>query len=266
MSRIKELSSGFGHIKKGFGFFRGHKRLWWYAIIPTLINLLVLALMIALLIHYYSDLTSWIFGSDTAGGITEMSWLAKSWHYILAVLIYIAKTLIFIILLLFLMVLTFVFSMILAEPFNDLLSEKTEQIATGKDETPLSWQYIAKSIRRSIIVGLQKAAFFLAIPLLLLVLNVIPAVGSIIYLILAGLFAAFDIGFNFIDYPMSRKLWTFSKRMKMGWKNRYQLVGFGIVALIPLFAYIFAAPMVVGGTLLFEETCENSKTQIQNPK
>lgn len=256
MSRIKQLGVGFSYIHKGFSFFLGHKKLWWYAVIPTTINLIVLILMIFLLAHYFDHLTGWIFGSG--GGQGDTGLLAKTLGWFLSALVFIAKVIIFIILLTFLLIVTFVFSMILAGPFNDTLSEKVEQMATGREEIPFSWKIFAKSIRRSIIVELEKAAFFLSVPLLLLVINVIPGVGSAVYLVLASLFAAFDIGFNFVDYPMSRKLMTFGQRMKIGWSKRYYITGFGIVALIPLFPYIFSAPLVVGGTLLFDSRCENT--------
>lgn len=259
MSRIKQTARGFGYIRKGFGLFFRHRRLWWYAIIPTIINLLFLILLFFLLSHYFGDLTGWIFGSGQDNALADPGFFAKVWGGTLTALIYIAKAIIFIILLIFLLVVTFIFSMILAGPFNDVLSERVEQIVTGGGEIPFSWNYFAKSIWRSIVVELQKAGFFLTIPLLLLILNIIPVLGSVIYLILASLFAAFDIGFNFMDYPMSRKLWTFRQRIRLGWSNRYYLVGFGSIALIPFFPYIFSAPLVVGGTLLFEDLKPSEK-------
>ena len=86
-----------------------------------------------------------------------------------------------------------------------------------------------------------------------MIFNLIPGLGSIIYVVLASIFTSYDIGFNFVDYPMSRKLWKFGERMRFGWNRKYKLMGFGIVGIIPLFAYFFASPMVVGGTLMFIE-------------
>jgi CysZ protein len=246
---------GFSYIKRGFQFFLKNRKLWLYAAVPTAINLLILAALIALLAHYYGDLTGWIFGSENVAS-ADVGFFVKVWHGFLGALIYIAKVLIFIILLVLLFITTFIFSLILTEPFNDALSEKVEQLITGK-EIPFNWNYFVKSISRSVIVGLQKAAFFLSIPLLLLLINIIPLVGSIIYLVLANLFAAFDIGFNFTDYPMSRKLWSFNKRMKTAWAKKYYFVGFGIIVLIPLFPYFFAAPLVTGGTLMFSEVASD---------
>lgn len=251
MSRIKQFASGIGYIRRGFDFFNTHKKLWWYAIIPTVINLIVLIALIIILAHYFGDLASWIFGDGKAA--PEAGILAKILGTTLSVLIWMAKALIFIILLVLLMITCFVFSMILAGPFNDILSERVERMVTGGTDIPFDWGLFCKSIWRSIIVELQKTAFFLAIPVILLVLNFLPLVGNIAYLAFASIFASFDIGFNFLDYPMSRRLWTFGRRMKVGWANKYTLAGFGIVALIPLFPYIFSAPMVTGGTLLFRD-------------
>lgn len=168
------------------------------------------------------------------------------------------KIILFIILLLLLLIVAFIFSMIIAGPFNDALSEKVEQMVTGR-ETTFSWSYFTKSILRSIIAESQKAIFFLFIPIILLLLNFIPVVGSILCLVLTVIFASYDIGFNFFDLPMARRLWGFSKRMKIGWAHRYELTGLGILALIPFFPYIFAAPLVAGGTLMFCEVIQDEK-------
>lgn len=255
MSRIKDLRTGFAYIGKGFHFFGKHRRLWWYAIIPTMINILVLVGLLFLLFHYFGDLTGWIFenGGDE---IAHPSFWAKAWHYILFGLIYIVKVILFIILLLILLIVAFIFAMIIAGPFNDALSEKVEQMVSGK-EIPFSWRSFVKSVWRSIITESQKALFFLLIPIVLLLLNLIPVVGSAACIILTAIFASFDIGFNFFDLPMARRLWSFSRRMKVGWKYRYQLTGFGVLSLIPFFPYIFAAPLVAGGTLFFIEVKES---------
>lgn len=253
MSRIKEIRAGFGYMKKGFSFFWQNKKLWWYAIIPTAINLLVLIGLFYLLIHYFGDITGWIFGTGDAESAVQAGFFLKIWHGLLSTLVFIAKALIFLVMFVFIFIATFVFSLILTEPFNDTMSEKVEQLATGQGEISFNWNYFMKSISRSLVVGLQKAAFFLTIPVILLLLNLIPVAGGIAYLIIANLFAAFDIGFNFTDYPMSRKLWSFGKRMKAAWRRKNYLIGFGIVVLIPLFPYIFSAQLVTGGTLMFSE-------------
>ncbi len=253
MSRIKAFGLGLNYMKRGFHFFFSNRKLWWYAIIPTIINIAVMVLAIWLMIHYFDHLTGWIFGEASPSAAADLGWLAKIWSGFLGTIIWIAKALIFVILLLFLLLAVFIVSMIIAGPFNDALSEKVEVIALGGEEAPFTLSYILKSTKRTIIVELQKALFFLSIPIILLVLNLLPAIGSALYIIIAGIFAAFDIGFNFSDYPMSRKLWSFRDRIKIAWLHKYMFVGFGIVALIPLFPYLFAAPLVVGGTLMFSE-------------
>lgn len=249
MSRINRIREGFRHIRLGFQFFGKEKRLWPYAVIPTVINLIVLIVMIVILAEYYGSLTSWIFGSGSPLQ-SDAGFLAVLYHYTIHTLIYVIKFLLFLVLLVLIFILTFVFSMIITGPFNDTISEVTEKIITG-NEIKFSFKHFTSSIWRTIVVELQKACVFLTVPILLLFLNLVPGIGNTLYLILAGIFAAFDIGFNFLDYTMSRKLWKFGDRFGLAWRNKYELLGFGAVALIPFFPYIFAAPMVVGGTMLF---------------
>ena len=208
--------------------------------------------------HYFPNLTGWIFGSSSHE-LSSSGFFSAAWHYILTGLILIAEVIIFIILLIFLLILAFIISMIVVSPFNDTLSEKVEVIAKGEEEIPFSFSYLLKSTWRSVIVALQNTAFFLLIPIVLFILNIIPGIGNIIYLILANLFASFDMGFVFIDFPMSRRLWPFSKRLKFAWQKKYHLIGFGILLLIPLFPFIFNSPLVAGGTLLFSDLLNKSK-------
>lgn len=265
MAHIGQFSLGMRHIGKGFRFFFKNKSLWPYAVIPTIINIAVLITMIFILIHYYGDISTWIFGTNNKFDLEALNFFAKVWHYIVAFFIKFIEMLIFLILLLLILITTFVFAMIITGPFNDTISEKTEQILSGK-ELPFSWHYFVKSIWRSIIVETQKAIFFLSIPLLLLFLNLIPAIGSLTYFIIANFFACFDIGFNFVDFPMSRKLWTFTTRMKFAFKNYSAISGLGLVVFIPFFPFIFCAPLVVGGTLLYNELTNREPNYEFNPK
>lgn len=263
MSRIKEFTDGVGYIRKGFRFFSNHKDLWWYSVIPTMINIIVLAVMFFLLFHFWGNLTGFIFGNGAEKELATAGFFHKVLGGLLTGLFFIAKVIIFIILLLLILIATFVFSMILAGPFNDALSEKVERILKESVEQEYSersrrggrsyryWSELIRSLWRTIITELGKTAFFLAIPILLLVLNLLPVFGSLLCLLITGAFAAFDIGFNFFDYPMSRRLWTFRKRIRLGWQHRYYITGFGLISLIPLFPFIFSAPLVAGGTILF---------------
>lgn len=251
MSRIKEFALGLSYVGKGFRFFFNHRKLWPYAVIPTLINLIVLVLLIFALIHYFSDISTWIFG--TARTEIHTGIISKILGTTLDVLIFIAKLIIFLVLFIFLFVTTYVISMIISAPFNDLLSEKVEEIVSAQPAPAFSMNRFARSLKRTIFVETQKAVFFITIPLFLLILNLLPVLGSLIYLIIANLFASFAIGFNFLDYPMSRKLWTFTNSLRFAWSKKYLVSGFGIVVLIPLFPYIFSSPLVTGGTILFVE-------------
>lgn len=257
MSRIKQIGTGLAFVGKGFRCFLQHKNLWWYGIIPTAINLLILAGLIFLLIHYFPLLADWIFGksADTAG---TSDFLLKFWHGLVTAIFWVLKLLIFIVILILILISCFVISMIVVSPFNELLSERVEILSAGTGDPDFNWSRFIKSIRRSVITSIQNAVFFLLVPIIILILNLIPIVGSILYLVIANLFAAFATGFIFVDYPMGRRLWNFRTRLKLASNQRYFLMGFGLPLLIPAFVFIFNSPLVVGGTLLFIEVNKNA--------
>ena len=103
----------------------------------------------------------------------------------------------------------------------------------------------------------KQLIFFVIVPLFLLLINFVPLIGSLIYTILANLFVAWDMGFNYVSYPMSRKLIPFREQLRFGVKNKFRLIGFGIPLMIPFFNLLFAPLFVVGGTLLYLDTLKD---------
>ena len=105
-----------------------------------------------------------------------------------------------------------------------------------------------------------KAIVLLVIPLVLFVLNIIPVVGAPIYVALTLIFGAWDLGFSYADLPMGRKITPLSERWRFAKENKWMLTGLGIGFAIPFFSLVFAAPLVVGGTLLYvDRECPPNK-------
>jgi len=252
MSRIKDFTTGIAYIKRGVSFFFKHKRLWWYGLIPTIINIILLVCLFAALIHYFEDISTWIFGGIEKGEFIPSGIIKVLWHYVAMFFVWIAKVFIFLILLILIFIIFFMFATIIVAPFYVTLSEKVQDILDGREDKT-NWHLFFKYFVRSMLLEMQKACFFFLIPLFLLVLYLLPAIGAVFYMIIAGIFACWDMGFNFVDYPMSKNKWKFKERVKIAWKFKYLLTGFGIITIIPLLPYIFGAPLAVGGTLIYRD-------------
>lgn len=252
MSRIKELGNGFSALVRGFIFLAGRPRLWIWAILPTVINLLLLGLMVGVCFHYYGDLYSWLVAHL---GLTEIASPQGFWQHVLSGLIFAAglvlKALIVLLTLVLLLLVTYALSFVVAGPFNDALSERVETALTGAEPPPFAFSKFVADLWRTIRVELVKAGILLAIPVALFVVSFIPVVGGPLYLLLTFVFGAWDLGFSYADLPYGRRAAPFRTRWAFARQHRWALMGLGAGFAIPFFALIFAAPMVAGGTILF---------------
>lgn len=254
MSRAKDLTSGFGCLLEGFTFLISRPRLWKWAIMPTLINLILLIVMIAAFAHYYGDIYAWLTAHLGSLDIENPAhWYTHVADALLWVLNLLFQILIVILSLILLLIVSYVLGLIIASPFNDALSERVETLVSGTEPPPFAWTKFIKDLVRTVRIEAVKAAILLAIPVVLFVLNIIPVVGSPLYVALTLLFGSWDLGFAYADLPMGRRVLPFRERVAFGLKNKWAMVGLGSAFVIPFFNLIFVAPMVVGGTLLYIE-------------
>ena len=252
MRPAKNFGIGFRHIFEGLRYLTRHPRLWIYALAPTIINLALLGLLLGTFVHYYHDIYGWLSGiispmhlqGATAWYEHVLNWLLWAGGFLLQfVLVIIA--------LILLLILFYVLGFITSAPFNDLLSERVEAMVTGIRASDLSFRQLLSEAWRSIKVEIVKAIFFLGVPLLLIALALIPVLGGPLYSVSTLLFAMFDLGFNYVDYPMSRKGLPLGERMRFARKHAGVMIGFGAPIVIPFANLVLMAPMVVGGTILY---------------
>lgn len=241
-----------GYLIKGFGFLIARPRLWIWAILPTIVNLLLLGAMIGVFIHYYSDLYGWLAAHL---GIHEIANAAVWWQHVLNWLLIavgvVLRALIVLLTIIILLCASYALSFIVAGPFNDALSERVEILIKDKTPPPFSLRKFISDLWRTLRVETIKALILLSIPIVLFMLSFIPFIGAALYIALTFLFGAWDMGFSYSDLPFGRRAAPFKERWAFAKKNRWALIGLGIGFVIPFFSLIFAAPMVVGGTMLF---------------
>lgn len=257
---MSSLIQGFGDVKRGASYLASHKSLFKYLIVPTLINLTLFVLLGYVMIKFYGDLFVLITKPLAGLAVAGDSW----WVHILSGLMWLLQGLLYLLLGLVLMIVLVVsmllVSQIINAPFYDWISEAVEKKETGLEDVVFSFSRLVRDIGRMIKMELMKLVFFVMVPLFLLLINFIPLIGSLIYTILANLFVAWDMGFNYVSYPMSRKLMPFKEQLRFGLKNKFRLIGFGIPLMIPFFNLLFAPLFVVGGTLFYLDTLKDQSS------
>lgn len=258
MSRIARYTKGVGFIFKGFDFFIRHPRLWLLSLIPTVINLFILAAMATIFFHYYNDIYSWFSSHLVQLKIANPDvWYLQVVNALLWVVNIIFQAFIMLLSMIILLIVSYCIGMVLAAPFNDAISERVEIMATGYEPPPFSLKKFLTDTARIVKIESLKALVLLSIPIVLFLFNFLPGVGGIIYLVTTFMFGSLSLGFSFADLPMGRKVVSLGARISFAKKHRWELMGFGVGFLVPFFSLVFSSPLVVGGTLIYVELTKN---------
>ncbi len=126
-----------------------------------------------------------------------------------------------------------------ASPVNEYISVKVERDLIGDEsQQAVAWRHWPR-----VLAGeFSKAFLVILVPILLLF---IPGVN-----LMAGMVAAFLIGWDFYDYPLARRGWGFPQRFSFVVREFWSVLGFGLWLAIP-FVHVFLVPLAVaGGTIL----------------
>jgi len=224
---------------------RDHPFLLKYALIPFLINVLVFGLAVYL---------SWHYGEVFLNQVIPKG---EAWYW--ALLFYLSLGLLgFLLILLAIFTFTVVGALI-AGPFNEALSEKTEEILVGRvsesaDPDRGSLFNFFRLLRRtsfSLFESLKEVSFFALIGLCTFFFNFIPGLGTALNTLWIWIFLAFE----FLSYPLSRRDYSFRQKRQIVWRHLSLALGFGLgvflILLIPLLNFVCIPVSVVGGTLLY---------------
>lgn len=237
---VHNLVSGAIYIPRAVRLLVGHPRLWLYCIAPIMIALLLGVILIALLL------------GPVASALVPQGMWAGPWY------LDILTALILCIAIVASAFLSFALINVIAGPFNELLSQRVEEIiGYTTDTAPFRWKIFWQDSLRAIREEIKTLAFLGSIQLGLLLLNLIPVIGSVVYMIIhipvIGLFMAYE----YLDLPLSRNGVVFSKKIAYIRKQPIKHLGFGwicaIVLLIPIINIVFLPVCVIAGTLLYCE-------------
>lgn len=239
--RFDQLFRGMGYLFRGWGFIGKHPSLIKFCLLPTLLTFLVFGGVGFLLYQYYAELVNLIWAKPSF-------WLWQIFWYLLYVLIFVAVMLIG-------YVAFFVVQGIVTAPFNDLLSEKVEEMAYGREPKPFVWSVFAKGIGMTILHEVAKLSLWLAVMIPLFLLSFIPVIGTLVFAIGGFITTARFFAYDHMDYCMARRMWAFKRKRAALKAHRALTSGFGsgvaLVVLVPVLGLLSIPMAAVGGTLLF---------------
>jgi CysZ protein len=210
-----------------------------YVVIPLLINLILFASLIWFGYRQFNPFVEWLM-SFVPGFFDFLEWLIWLFFGTLAtVTVFFAFTPV---------------ANIVAAPFNALMSEKIEEILTGKANIS-NTRFVEMAIN-SIKSQLGKLIYILLWTAGLLLVSIIPLV-NLIAPVLWVIFGSWLLSLEYLDYPMGNHDLNFDEQKLALAQKRGLSLGFGgavmIMTSIPVINF-FAMPVAVAGaTVLWVE-------------
>ena len=225
-------------------FIRQHPRTLLYCVAPVGISILVYGGLLLV--------GGWWLASVVGEAIAwSAAWYVVALRVIVQAIVVVAL----------LAVLTITFSLlanVIASPFNDLLSQFVERTVVGSlEETAFSWKQFGVDSVRAIREELLKLVIFGIPQLLLLALNLIPGIGSILYIVVLVPVTSFTMAYDYLDLPLSRRYTGLLSKIQFVQKRAISLLPFGAtcaaVLAIPLLNILIMPVCVIAGTLVYLE-------------
>ncbi len=257
---MRQALGGFGLVAgatypfRALAVFRHTPRLWSYVAIPILVNFVVgVALYAGLL----------FFGLESVEGlIVNLShWLdaliAKlpAWlsflEYLIIAVGFLLRLLLVVGLLLVIGFLFVQFGVLLGAPWYGQLSEQLEELRTGQlHKVEVG---IVQDIARALLYELKKLVLVAGVGLPLLLLNLVPGIGTVIATVGGVTLAATIICLDFLDASLERRRLPFREKLGIVFRSlpasaSFSLVCLGLVS-IPLLNLLTIPLCVASGTL-----------------
>jgi len=216
-----------------------------YFIIPFILNIAVLSV-----IFYYSY-TSLV--PVTRSFLSGDQWYMQLMHALISPVIFVLMSI-------FTVILYSIAGGIISAPFLDILSLKTEKVSGEgfRDET-FSIREILSDVIRALANSIRLLILIIFVNLIMLVLNLVPG-GSILYAALNFLSALFFYGFQFYDFPLERRRYSFKEKLSITWKFKWSVFGSGlaffVISFIPVIGFLGLNLCTMGAAITFTDDIE----------
>ena len=215
-------------------------RLRRFVIIPLLVNILLFGTAIWWGTSEFNALLNWVLGYLPAW----LDWLRWLLWPLFAVTV--------------LLVCFYTFTLaanFIAAPFNGLLAERVENLASPDSIRPAS-RPLGQEIVTAPLTELKKLVYFLLWALPLLILFFIPGINVAASLTWLG-FNAWMLALQYLDYPLGNHAIAFREQRRIFAKRRMLVLGFGsavlLLTMLPVLNFVVVPAAVIGATLLWVE-------------
>lgn len=235
-----DFPRGFFSLLRGGRLFIRYPRLLKLVLIPLFINVAVFSLAIYFGLQFFQDF------------VQDLLPQGDAWYWLVVYYALWATAGLLTLVLVF-----FCFTVVgnlIASPFNELLSERIEGILLPEAEsTPFSLKFFFRDMLRIWLVELKKLSFFAAAMLMLLLLNLLPIVGNLLYGVLSILLTLFFLAWEYFAFVHERKSRDYKYQRQFLMQRKPLVFGFASGVLLMLavpFVQLICIPVAVAGATL----------------
>ena len=222
---------------RGIAYFLRRPALWKYFAAAFAINVVLFAVLAYLFFQHRAELVDGLLPARWWG------WLRTGLGWLFTLLVAVAGLFLFTIV-----------GNILASPFLDAM---TERILRDLGETLPPPRGALRALGRSVVNQVLKLVFFGAIQAALLLLQLLPGIGTVLHPVLSTFVGVVFLGFEYLDYPLDARHLSVPDRFRWLGRHLAEALGFGAVLfpvlLIPFVGYACLPLAVAGASLLAHE-------------
>lgn len=235
MTSLRRLGMGFDFIREGMGLIWRQPRLWIWAFIPFVIDVILLTLTLS---WGWSQVSLW-----TATAVGYLISSSSGWIYsLLYYPLFLGLLVGFSVLAIYLTVLL---ANVIASPFNSILAEKILIQMGVKQDRPFHLQQWLATSARMLAVSLMRAVIFVFLGLFLFIMSFIPVLN-----ILSSFIAFLILAFDSADYAFESLEMSLRERYAFFKRHRLQFCGMAgalaLTLLIPGLTLVLLPSAVAG--------------------
>lgn len=238
---IADLVHGLTAPLQAARFLRAHPALLRYVAIPFVINVLTFALVFYFGAGLFDELTARYLSGHEGWWWQVLDWLVTLLAALVTlVLVFFSFTLV---------------GNLIAAPFNELLSERTEQLLSGAEaDTPFALRRLLRDAGRSLFDEVRKLSLFVIALVLCLSLALIPFLGAPLSAAGSLLLTLYFLVIEYTGFVFGRKALGFAVQRRFVARRRGLWLGFALAVfallLVPLIQLLTIPLAVVAATLL----------------